>query len=73
MLPPGLPNLILEASRPSLHAARHLHAFNRHACGVQACDPARQACRGCTPVWRGVQSLHALRTGVQALHACRLT
>ncbi|PLW12415.1 hypothetical protein PCANC_23393 [Puccinia coronata f. sp. avenae] len=52
-----------EAARPSLQAARHLHAFKRRAYGVQPCQT-------------GVQSLHACLEGVQSLRpfgqACRL-
>ncbi|PLW49859.1 hypothetical protein PCANC_07087 [Puccinia coronata f. sp. avenae] len=59
-----------EAARPSLQAARHSHAFNRRAYGVQPCQTGVQSLHACL---EGVQSLHALRTGVQALHACRLT
>ncbi|PLW07827.1 hypothetical protein PCANC_23319 [Puccinia coronata f. sp. avenae] len=58
------------AARLSPHAARHVHAYNRCAYGVQACQTGVQSLHACL---KGVQSLHALRTGVQALHACRLT
>ncbi|PLW55978.1 hypothetical protein PCANC_02972 [Puccinia coronata f. sp. avenae] len=58
------------AARLSPHAARHVHAYNRRAYGVQACQTGVQSLHACL---KGVQSLHALRTGVQALHACRLT
>ncbi|PLW15359.1 hypothetical protein PCANC_13699 [Puccinia coronata f. sp. avenae] len=58
------------AARLSPHAARHVHAYNRRAYGVQVCQTGVQSLHACL---KGVQSLHALRTGVQALHACRLT
>ncbi|PLW34363.1 hypothetical protein PCASD_10600 [Puccinia coronata f. sp. avenae] len=58
------------AARLSPHAARHVHAYNRRAYGVQACQTGVQSLHACL---KGVQSLHALRTGVQALHACGLT
>ncbi|PLW09299.1 hypothetical protein PCANC_24934 [Puccinia coronata f. sp. avenae] len=58
------------AARLSPHAACHVHAYNRRAYGVQACQTGVQSLHACL---KGVQSLHALRTGVQALHACRLT
>ncbi|PLW25500.1 hypothetical protein PCANC_26507 [Puccinia coronata f. sp. avenae] len=58
------------AARLSPHAARHVHAYNRRAYGVQACQTGVQSLHACL---KGVQSLHALRTGVQALHACWLT
>ncbi|PLW47401.1 hypothetical protein PCANC_05869 [Puccinia coronata f. sp. avenae] len=39
---------------------RTLHAIHtpsiRRAYGVQACDPARQVCRACTPVWRACKA-----------------
>ncbi|PLW44296.1 hypothetical protein PCASD_03858 [Puccinia coronata f. sp. avenae] len=52
------------AARLSPHAARHVHAYNRRAYGVQACQTGVQSLHACL---KGVQSLHALRTGVQAL------
>ncbi|PLW33080.1 hypothetical protein PCANC_23005 [Puccinia coronata f. sp. avenae] len=58
------------AARQSPHAARHVHAYNRRAYGVQACQTGVQSLHACL---EGVQSLHALWTGVQALHACGLT
>ncbi|PLW23197.1 hypothetical protein PCASD_14825 [Puccinia coronata f. sp. avenae] len=58
------------ASERRAEAARHSHAFNKRAYGVQPCQTGVQSLHACL---EGVQSLHALRTGVQALHACRLT
>ncbi|PLW05383.1 hypothetical protein PCANC_28538, partial [Puccinia coronata f. sp. avenae] len=49
-----------------LHANHHtLHAYNRRAYGVQACQTGVQSLHACQ---EGVQSLHALWTGMQALH-----
>ncbi|PLW36773.1 hypothetical protein PCASD_13253 [Puccinia coronata f. sp. avenae] len=69
-----------EAARPSPQVARHSHAFNRRAYGVQPCQTGVQSLHACLEgvqslhaCLEGVQSLHALRTGVQALHACWLT
>ncbi|PLW39038.1 hypothetical protein PCANC_22573 [Puccinia coronata f. sp. avenae] len=59
-----------EAARPSPQAARHLHAFNRLAYGVQPCQTGVQSLHACL---EGLKSLNALRKGVQALHACQLT
>ncbi|PLW36388.1 hypothetical protein PCASD_13708 [Puccinia coronata f. sp. avenae] len=54
-----------------LHANHHtLHAYNRRAYGVQACQTGVQSLHACQ---EGVQSLHALWTGMQALHTCGLT
>ncbi|PLW55981.1 hypothetical protein PCANC_02976 [Puccinia coronata f. sp. avenae] len=44
------------AARQSPHAARHVHAYNRRAYGVQACRHDRQACRACTPVQRACKA-----------------
>ncbi|PLW35334.1 hypothetical protein PCANC_19853 [Puccinia coronata f. sp. avenae] len=40
------------AARHSPHAARHVHAYNRRAYGVQACrafTPVQRACKACKP------------------------
>ncbi|PLW29480.1 hypothetical protein PCANC_26064 [Puccinia coronata f. sp. avenae] len=52
---------------------QRLHALPRTLNAICTPSIGVQACRACTPVWRGVQSLHTLWTGVQALHACWLT
>ncbi|PLW42893.1 hypothetical protein PCANC_17744 [Puccinia coronata f. sp. avenae] len=56
-----------EATRPAPQAARHSHAFNRRAYGVQPCQTGVQSLHACL---EGVQSLHACLEGMQSLHAC---